>query len=155
MKFVELNEAEYRKFEQKNPYGNLYQMAERAALRRRMGWHAHLLGVKEDNKIIAGCLVLSKDGMMMVPMGGVLDWENEKVIDFWLKNLLDYAKEHGAITLEVFPPIRLTVRDVRGEVLEDFNRDMVYRVFDKNGFEYEGKTTAIENKANRWVTVKD
>ena len=155
MKFVELNEAEYRKFEQKNPYGNLYQMAERAALRRRMGWYAHLLGVKEDNKIIAGCLVLSKDGMMMVPMGGVLDWENEKVIDFWLKNLLNYAKEHGAITLEVFPPIRLTVRDVRGEVLEDFNRDMVYRAFDKNGFEYEGKTTAIENKANRWVTVKD
>lgn len=155
MKFVELSEADYRKFEQKNPYGNLYQMAERAALRRRMGWHANLLGVREDNKIIAGCLVLEKNGMMMVPMGGVLDWNNTKLLDFWLKNLLDYAKEHNAVTLEVFPPLVLTVRDVKGEVLESKNWDAVFKCFDENNFDYEGKTTAIENKANRWVTVKD
>ncbi len=155
MEFVELEETEYRKFEQKSPYGNLYQMAERATLRRKMGWHAKLLGIKDDNKIVAGCLILMKDGMMMVPMGGVLDWNNRELIDFWLEGLINYAMQNDAITLEVFPPLVLTVRDVKGEVLEEHNWDEIFKLFDEHEFVYEGKTTAIENKANRWVTVKD
>ena len=155
MKFVELGEEEYRKFEQKNPYGNLYQMAERAVVRRRMGWRATLLGLKDERKIVAACLVLAKNGMMMVPMGGLMDWSDEKIVQAWLKNLLNYAAEQGAVTLEVFPPLRWTLRNVKGEVEETQNWDEVFKIFSEAGFEYEGRTTAIENKANRWVTVKD
>lgn len=155
MEFVELEETEYRKFEQKNKYGNLYQMAERATLRRKMGWHAKLLGIKDGGKLVAGCLILMKDGMMMVPMGGLLDWNNKELVNFWLEGLVNYAMGNGAITLEVFPPLVLTVRDVKGEILEENNWDEVFKSFDEFEFVYEGKTTAIENKANRWVTVKD
>ena len=155
MRLVELDAKKYRKFEQGNSYGNLYQMAERAEVRARMGWKVQLLGCEKDDKIIAGCLVLQKKGMMMVPMGGVLDWKSPKLVSEWLEALKEVASEQGCTTLEVFPPVKLSVRDVKGEILEDYNCDDVFNCFEKAGFKYEGKTTAIENKANRWVVVKD
>ena len=62
MRFVELEAGELRQFEQKSPYGNLYQMAERAEVRRRMGWQAWLFGVKDAEKVLAACVAFEKDG---------------------------------------------------------------------------------------------
>ena len=155
MKFEKLDAKAYRAFEQKNPYGNLYQMAERAELRRKMGWLAELWGVTDDGKIIAGCLVLSKNGTMMVPMGAVLDWSNLKLVDFWLKNMLELAKTTKNMTFEVFPPLKLSIRDVHGEIKTEINQAAIFELFQKYGFSYMGRTTKIENKANRWITSKD
>lgn len=152
---MELEAGELRQFEQKSPYGNLYQMAERAEVRRRMGWQAWLFGVKDAEKVLAACVAFEKDGMMMVPMGGVMDWGDLRLVKFWLDGLIAEAKRRKAVTLEVFPPLLLSKRDVHGEVLENYARDDIFSLFASAGFEYEGRTTAIENKANRWVTVKD
>lgn len=155
MKFVELGEAEYREFEQKHQFGNLYQMAERADLRRRMGWEATLLGVKDGEKIVAVSLILAKKGMMMVPMGGVMDWEDRRLVEFWLKELRGFAKKKNAVSLEVFPPLKTRVWSVKGEIEQNFDRRKLFEVFSLCGFEFEGETTKVENKANRWVAVKD
>ncbi len=155
MEFVKLEEAEFRKFEQKNPYGNLYQMAERARMRRKIGWNAEIWGVKQRDIILAGGIVYSKNGMAMVPMGPVLDWNDLKVVEFWLKNIVKKAKEGPNTTLEIFPPVIWTVRDVKGEILRENNIDELMALFEKYGFKYEGRTTKVENKSNRWVSVKD
>ena len=155
MIFTELEGKEFRKFEQKCPFGNLYQMSERAEVRANMGWDARILGVKDGDKIVAGCLVLARRGVMLVQMGGVMDWSDLKVVRFWLRGLVDYAKTTGNYALEVYPPLKLSIRDNTGAILEEFDQKKVYDLFAEAGFKYLGKTTAIDPKANRWVTMKD
>lgn len=155
MNFVELESGEFRRFEQKNPYGNLYQMSERAEVRRHMGWNAKLLGLKDKNKIIAACLLLEKNGAAMVQMGGVLDWSDTKIINEWLKNVSDYAKKNNFYMLEIYPPVKLSIRDNKGEIIEEYDRSGIYKLFEKYGYSYLGKTIAVDPKANRWITCKD
>ncbi|MBR3163831.1 peptidoglycan bridge formation glycyltransferase FemA/FemB family protein [Candidatus Saccharibacteria bacterium] len=157
MKFVELGEEEFREFEQKNPYGNLYQMAERARLREKMGWTTKIFGVREGRRLKVAGLVLARDGMAMVPMGPVVDWDKDELerVDYWVRKVIEWAKSEKMVTLEIFPPVKQSVRDVKGNIEEQYERQAIFEIFARNNFEYMGATTEIENKANRWVTVKD
>ncbi len=154
MEFVELSDAEFRKFEQKNKCGNFFQSVERKELRSKMGWATHLLGVKEGNKVLAGGFLMMRDGNALVQLGPILNYEDKKVLKFWIKNVIKFAKEQNAICLEVFPPYVICERGVKGEVLSEQPEDEVMKCFMDAGFEYEGKTIELENKANRWMVVK-
>lgn len=154
MEFVELSDAEFRKFEQKNKCGNFFQSVERKELRSKMGWATHLLGVKEGNKVLAGGFLMMRDGNALVQLGPILNYEDKKVLKFWIQNVIKFAKEQNAICLEVFPPYVICERGVKGEVLSEQSEDEVMKCFMDAGFEYEGKTIELENKANRWMAVK-
>ncbi|MDR3298108.1 MAG: aminoacyltransferase [Candidatus Nomurabacteria bacterium] len=155
MKFVELSEAEFRKFEQKNRYGNFFQGVERARLRKDMGWGVWLLGVKEEGKVVGGGMLMAKNGEGLVQLGPILDWDNANLVKFWVEGAKKFAQKQGLVCLEIFPPALLSVRDAKGEVIEKFERGEVMGVFAELGFKHMGMTVKLENKANRWMVVKD
>lgn len=155
MKIIELTESEYRKFESKHQFGNLMQEYERAKLREWMGWKVHLIGSKADNKVNSSCLMLERKGYAMIQMGPVLDWSDLGFVEKWFKALLEYCKEQGIISLEVFPYVVMSVRDKHGEVLEKFDVSKLKKLFEKLGFEYGGETIEVQPKAMRWMSIKD
>ena len=42
-----------------------------------------------------------------------------------------------------------------GSVIDEYDRSNIFQAFEKAGFRHEGFTTEVENKANRWMFVKD
>ena len=60
MKFVTLNENEFTEFENTHPLGSFYQTIKWGKLKEKNGWKYYLVGVKEDDKVIAACLLLEK-----------------------------------------------------------------------------------------------
>ncbi|MBR3378466.1 peptidoglycan bridge formation glycyltransferase FemA/FemB family protein [Candidatus Saccharibacteria bacterium] len=155
MKFVELTDAEFRKFERKQACGNFFQSAERAELRRKMGWNVYLLGVKDESKVVAGCLLMERGGEALVQLGPILDYSNTKLVKYWIKSIVEFAKSHNFVVLEVFPPDLLTIRGVKGEVVKELNGAKTEKIFVNSGFTYMGRTVELENKANRWMAVKN
>ncbi|MFV0485004.1 MAG: lipid II:glycine glycyltransferase FemX [Candidatus Saccharimonadales bacterium] len=155
MKFEELTEAEFQKFEQKSPYGNFFQGVERAKLRRGMGWKVWLLGVKDGKKVLGGGMLMAKNGEGLVQLGPILDWDNTKLVQVWVEGVKKFAYDAGLVVIEVFPPALLSVRDAKGEALEKFDRKGVLKTFAEAGFKYLGETIELENKANRWMVIKD
>ena len=155
MKFENLTETEFQKFEQKSPYGNFFQGIERARLRKGMGWKVWLLGVKKDGKVVAGGMLMAKNGEGLVQLGPILDWNDTKLVQVWVEGVKKFAQDAGLTVLEIFPPALLAIRDAKGEVLEKFDRKKVLKVFADAGFKYLGETVALENKANRWMVIKD
>lgn len=155
MKFVELTDVEFRKFERKQACGNFFQSAERAELRRKMGWNVYLLGVKDESKILAGCLLMERGGEALVQLGPILDYSNTKLVKFWIKSIVEFAKTHNFVALEVFPPDLLAIRGVKGEVVKELNGAKTEKIFVDAGFSYMGRTVALENKANRWMAIKN
>ena len=155
MNFVELTDEEFSKFERKQPCGNFFQSAERAELRRKMGWNVFLLGVKDESKVVAGCMLMEHGGEALVQLGPILDYSNTKLVKFWIKSVVEFAKTHNFISLEVFPPDLLAIRDCKGEVVKTLNGAATEKIFTDAGFTYIGRTVELENKANRWMAVKN
>jgi lipid II:glycine glycyltransferase (peptidoglycan interpeptide bridge formation enzyme) len=120
-----------------------------------MGWDVWLLGVKDGEKVLGGGLLMARRGEGLVQIGPIMDWENKKLVKFWLTGVQKFAKEQGLVVIEVFPPVLLAVRDVKGEVLEKFDREWLLELFRELGFRHLGWTMKLENKANRWMVVKD
>jgi alanine adding enzyme len=155
MNFVELTDEEFRKFERKQACGNFFQSAERAELRRKMGWNVYLLGVKDDKKILSGCLLMERGGEALVQLGPIMDYSDTKLVKFWIKSIVEFAKSKGFVVLEVFPVDLISIRDVKGEVVKSFPGDKIEKAFADAGFSYMGRTVELENKANRWMAVKN
>ena len=98
MKFVNLEEKEFDKFASKHPYTSFYQTSSWGHLKESNGWNMHLLGVKDNNKVIAATLLLSKKTpigyyMFYAPRGFLIDYNNFEILDFFTKNIKKYTKE--------------------------------------------------------------
>ncbi len=159
MKFTELSPAEFTKFERKNPYGNFFQSAQRAALRDRMGFKTYLMGITQtkDKKrsILGAFLIVERNHEAWVQMGPILDWDDKKLVKFFLSEIKNFAKEKGFWQVEVYPPLLLSTREIDGSKIDEFDRGAIFKAFEEAGFKHQGFTTEIENKANRWMYSKD
>ena len=171
MEFTTLTPEEFTAFEQKHPLGNFYQGTARAELRKKMGWNTYLLGIKDKKTIKAVALLIEKNKEALIQMGPILDYSSTpdifpgspakprknpaETLDFFLENLKNFSKNHGFIQLEIFPPLLLSLRELDGSKVKEWDRKKVFKIFEKYGFKHEGFTTKIENKANRWMFSKD
>ncbi len=155
MKLVELTDEEFAKFERKQACGNFFQSAERAELRRKMGWNVFLLGLKDDKTLVSACLLMERGGEALVQLGPVMDYSVIRNVKAWIKEVVEFAKAKNFISIEVFPPALLSIRDAKGEVVKSYDGAKIEKAFVEAGFTYYGRTVELENKANRWMAVKN
>ena len=119
MEFVTLSPEEFRAFAESHPNKSFYQTPEIAKLREESGWTPQYYGVKKDGKIIAGTLVVSNVTFMgaktfYVPGGPLLDFEDTKLTNFFLKNLIKKAQEDKGLVLRIDPYYERVQRDRDG-----------------------------------------
>lgn len=155
MKFVELNASDFSKFERKNKYGNFFQTAQRAELRKRMNYGARLMGVVDKEKTVGVFLVIEHNHEAWVQMGPVMDWSDKKLVKFFATEFKKFAEKNGYWQIEVFPPLLISTREIDGSKIEEFDQQAVFDIFAEAGYKHEGFTVEIENKAQRWVYTKD
>ena len=155
MILTELKDKEFTQFEQKHPTGNFFQSTARADLRRKMGFHTYLVGIKEKSKILAAAMIVERDKEAWIQLGPILDYSNLELLNFFLDEIKKYAANKNFIKLEIFPPVLYSTRNQDGSFIKKYYGDAIFNAFKKHGFTHEGFTVEIENKANRWMFVKD
>lgn len=155
MEFVELSEKDFTKFERSAPSGNFFQSVPRAKLRVKMGWQTFLVGVKKDGKTLAAALIIARNHEALLQLGPVLDYNNTKLLNFFLREVKTFAAVHDFYQLEIFPPVMIKSHAADGSVVEARDYAKLMQIFKKHGFTHEGFTVEVENKANRWMFVKD
>ena len=147
MTFEEITAEEFRKFAEQSPYHSFMQTPEIAELRKKDGWQATYLAVKENKKIVAATLLLNKPtflkkSIFLTPGGPLLDFENKSLANFFLKNLKSYAKNQGGYVLQISPYYELIERGRNGEEIEGgFNRRSTLRTLESLNFKPTAKTT--------------
>lgn len=156
MIFTKLTQAEFTKFERREPTGNFFQSVPRAEVRSSMGFTTHLVGVKDSKKVLAAALIVERsDQEAWIQMGPIMDYTNLDLLDFFLKSIKEYSIAQHFVRLEIFPPLLLSTRRVDGSIIDEYDRSEIFAQFQKHGFTHEGFTIKLENKANRWMFVKD
>ena len=124
MKFVTLEKETFRKFADNHQNKSFYQTPEIAELRESNGWMPYYFGVEDNEKLIAASLVVAKPAFLgksiyYIPGGPLIDFENAKLVNFFFKNLKNFAKSHNGYLLHIEPYYELIERDRDGEPKEN------------------------------------
>jgi peptidoglycan pentaglycine glycine transferase (the second and third glycine) len=140
MQFVELEPNEFRKFADKHPNKSFYQTPEIANLREQNGWTVYYFGVKTAEKLVAASLVVAKPAFLgksifYAPGGPLVDYEDTKVLNFFIRHLRHYIKTHNGYVLHIEPYYELIERNRAGEPVENgFNHQKALKNLQNLGF---------------------
>ena len=160
MKLVTLSKKEFKKFADKHNQITFHQTEQWADLKAKNGWNAHYVGLKENNKIIAGALLLSKNvpivkkKMFYSPRGFLIDYKNYETLKIFTNELKKYAKEHDAIFIKIDPYLEYLEHDNNGNVVENgFNNKDTVENLKKLGYKHYGFNLMQDTLQPRWMHV--
>ena len=102
MNFTELTEEEFTSFAKNNEQASFYQTIEWGKLKEENGWNMHLVGIKENDNIIAASLILSKTTpikkkMFYAPRGFLIDYHDLELLTAFTNEIKKWAKKKNAI----------------------------------------------------------
>lgn len=124
MKFVEIDEIEYRNLWENHPQKTFLSSPEIGKLRKNSGWNIYFVGIKDKNTLVAAAMLTShirKFGKyeFYSPRGLLVDYNNEQILDFFIINLKKYIKEKQGYVLRIDPYIINKERDINGDIITD------------------------------------
>lgn len=138
MEFVELKENEFNKFS-KNYKNKCYlQSSAVGELRKRNGWNVNYLGIKNNNKIIAATMLLSKKRKLKKEFyamrGPLVDFNDTNVLEFFINNLKKYVKDNNGYILRIDPYVECLSRDKDANITNEFDNSSIKNNLKKLGF---------------------
>ncbi len=157
MKFTNLTKEEFEQFSLAHPCGTFHQMVGWGELKKRYGWNYHIVGLKDDKKIYAAALLLEKHlfgpyCLLYSPRGYLLDFENDKLLERFTKEIKQFAKKRKAIFVKIDPYVINHERDINGEIVEDgIDHSHVIDKLKQLEYHHNGLTLGMEDLQPRWA----
>ena len=161
MKFCVLTADEYRAFLKGNSQASFMQTVEMAEMKKESGSNIHFVGVKENDEIVAGTMILEdktilNQKLFYAPRGLIVDYHNKELLGFFTKELKKYIKKHGGFILTIDPNVLYRVRTNDGDLLEDDkpNDEAVNNLLDL-GYKHYGFNIYLDALQVRWCCRLD
>ena len=163
MDFVTLKEDEFLEYSQNSPITSFFQQPLWAKVKEDNGWKHYFVGLKDNGKIVAATLLLSKSikffkTMFYAPRGFLLDYDNFQLLEEFTSGIKKFLKDKNALFLKINPYIDYQKRTVDGEVIPDTKRDDLMEELKKLGFVHNGFYIDQDKKTDlepRWISVLD
>lgn len=155
MKFIILDKKTYDKFARKHNLISIYQMVAWGELKKTNGWVTHYVGVKENNKVIAGAMLLEKKtlinkSLFYAPRGFLIDFNNYKLLNYFTSKVKDYIKDNKGFMLKIDPNWIYQIRDNNGfEIGKKDNK--VIKHLKSLGYKHLGFNKEFENMQPRFT----
>lgn len=132
MQFAEITEDEYQSFWENHPLKTFLSSKEIGKLRKKNGWNVDFVGVKENKKIIAATMLVSKKRHFnrlefYAPRGFLMDFHNKDLVVYFTEQLKKYIKSKKGYVLRIDPYVLYQERDLDGNLVENgfSNKDVV------------------------------
>ena len=160
MEFVELTEKEFSDFSKDHEYTSFFQTVAWGKSKEKVGWKMHLVGIKENKKILAATMILEKALIKKIkifysPRGFLIDYRNKELLTFFVNNLKIYAKKHKVLFIKIDPYIENYERDNDGNIVENgYSNNDIISILESYGFKHQGFNLEQDNKLQgRWLFV--
>lgn len=158
----EIDKNEFKTFVESDMFGNFLQSPEIGTRRLRDGWQPHLIGIKQNHKVVAVALlsskkILGKSRLFECQRGPLLDYDNIALFEQVLKELKMYVRQHHGVRLCVDPPVLMRHRDKYARVVkDDYKGEKYLDVFMRQSF-IQMSSAAVDKNQNllRWFFVRD
>lgn len=156
MKFVILNEKEYKNFLNNHEQKTFLHTPNIGKIRKKDGWDYIFLGVKDKNdNILAATMLLSRKEFLnkkefYAIRGFLIDYNNFDLLSFFTKNIKKYVKDNNGFILRIDPYVIKQERDINGDIvkggIDNFN---IIKNLRKLGFKEK------EAEQAKWMFVLD
>lgn len=159
----ELTEKEFNEFAINHPLSIFFQSSYWGKLKKITGWNYYLVGIKQDQKIIAATLLLRKKipvfnhYIYYAPRGFLMDYKNEELVKQFVKEIKKFIKQKKGIFVKINPCVIYQERDINGEIVEKGeNNERIVELLQQLGFIHTGFTKAYgQDLEPRWISVLD
>ena len=162
MEFIELTVDEFKEARKKFDGNSFYQTYHWTKVKKMNGWDCFMVGVKENNEIIACSIILGKKMhidryLYYAPRGMLLDYNNKELLEFFVKNIKQFLKERKGFKFKIDPLVEYRKHDKNGDVInEEFNNQGIVDNLKKLGFKHHGFTRGYANEVQfRWSYCLD
>ncbi|MFV0381471.1 MAG: peptidoglycan bridge formation glycyltransferase FemA/FemB family protein [Breznakia sp.] len=158
MIFKEITREMYEVFQKDHVYRNYLNTVEAHDLKAMSGWRIVYVGVFKAD-ILMGATVLSFLPIMKcyqyasAQRGFLIDYRNQEVFVFFIKELKTYLKKARVLYLHVDPYVLYQERDIHGEVVKDgFSNKDILDALKQQGFKHLGFRIGISDiYRERWM----
>lgn len=158
MEFVKnIEKDEYNKFvsnHRKSHFLQSYEWGEFAKLEKNLT--PHYVGLKDNGKLVCASLLLEKHlplnlSYFYVPRGFVIDFDNTKLLEQFVKELKCYVKEKNGIFIKIDPDIVINKYNYLDEKISgDYDGTKILENLKKLGFKHLGFTKNFETTQPRF-----
>ena len=160
MQLTILNKKEFKEFADKHPQITFHQTEEWANLKKINGWNSYYVGLKDNNKIVAGALLLAKNvpiikkKMFYSPRGFLIDYNNYDLLKEFTVELKKFVKEKGGIFVKIDPYVEYQERDNDGNIVEGgYDNKKSVENLKKLGYKFYGFNLMQDTLQPRWMHV--
>lgn len=157
MLFREITNEEFINFIS-NKNTSIYQTPEYGFIMNNQGYTSLILGLINDNNIIAASLVLirKENGFKYAyaPRGFVLDYNNEEILIEFSKQIIKHLKKKGVMGIK-FNPIIIKSIFKNNTLIENKNYNNLYNMLRKNSFYHLGYNNFFEALTPRFEAIID
>ena len=117
MKFVNLTKKEYETLLSNTSPTNFYQDLSWLEFQSNLGHTCHILGIKDNNKIIAATMLLSRNEFVgkkefYAIRGFLIDYNNYELLKFFTTCIKKYIRKNNGFILRIDPYIMKQQRDI-------------------------------------------
>lgn len=143
---VGISAQQHEDFVKSSGQTNVLQSADWAKVKDN--WDNERLGFFEDRDMIASASILIKRlplGMtiLYIPRGPIMDYQDQKIVDFVIKSLKKYARSKHALFIKFDPQLLLKAYKIGEEVEEEPKTLVALDNLQRAGVEWSGRTMAI------------
>jgi len=157
MEFTVLTEKEFTKFSKNHPQASFLQTIELSNLKKELGSIPHIVGVKENNKVIAATIILEDKSIFgyktfYAPRGYLIDYDNYELLKFFTEELIKYVKVRKGFRITIDPNVIYRIRTSDGDIIDDDKErnDSIMQNLKKLGYKYFGFNLYSETYQVRW-----
>ncbi len=158
-----LTDSEFNQFSMVHPNNMFFQSSYWGELKESTGWKKHLVGIKENGKIVGATLLLSKKipilakNMFYAPRGFLIDYQKEQMISQFTKAVAHYVKKKNGIFFKINPSVIYQQRNIDGDIVVDGTQN--HKLVDyliKIGYQHNGFTIHYgKDLEPRWISILD
>ena len=157
MQFVELKKNEFELFLKSHPLQTFFQDPAMSEIGLMDDWNTVYVGIKENNQILAATRMMYKEvrlhkKIFYAPRGILIDYQDTKLLSFFIKNVKKYIKDNNGYTFHIDPPLIHKQRDIDGNIIENgIDNSNVVNLLKRLGFKHDGFITHYDyTKQVRW-----
>ncbi len=156
MEFIEnVDTKEYDEF-LKNNESHFMQTREFGEIRKAKGFIPHLVGLKDNNKLVCTALLLEKRSYhntkyYYVPRGYTIDYNNHELLKKFTDELIKYAKKNKAIFIKIDPAIKRYTIDLDGKKVDGEDNTNLMDYLNELGYKHLGFNLAFEHAEPRFT----
>ena len=157
MEFVEnITDKEYNEFLKNSPDAHFMQTKEFGEIRKVKHFIPHLVGLKDNGKLVCTALLLEKTlpykfKYYYVPRGYTIDYNNHELLEKFTKELVNYCKKTKAIFLKIDPGILRYSIDLDGKKIDGIDNTPLMEYLNKLGYKHLGFNLGFEHEEPRFT----